>query len=103
MDSPLSPILAEIYTNDFENHIMKNRKYKNNIKLWTRYVDKPIPRKGTDNQLNQFVTEINNINKDTQSTREKCDRTINYLNLTIIIKNKQQHMTFMENQRRRAL
>ncbi len=43
---------------------MKNSKYEN-IKLQTRYVDDIlILWKGTDGQVDQFVTETNNINKD---------------------------------------
>ncbi len=78
MGSSLSPILAEIYINDFENHIINNSKY-NNIKMWSRYDDDiPILWKGTNRQLNQFVTETKNVNKDIQFTVEKCNKTINY-------------------------
>ncbi len=39
MGLPFSPILAEIYRNDFENHVINSSKYKNNIILWARNVD----------------------------------------------------------------
>ena len=39
MASSLSPILAEIYMNDFEKQLVSSTKYKDNIKLWSRYVD----------------------------------------------------------------
>ena len=36
--SPLFIILAEIYMNDFEKQLINSTKYKDNIKLWSRYV-----------------------------------------------------------------
>ncbi len=51
MGSPLLLILAALYMNDFENYIIINSKYKNNIKLWTIYINDILIlwREKTDN------------------------------------------------------
>ena len=92
MGSPLSPILAEIYMNNLENNIVENSKHKHNIKLWVRYVDDIlIIWTGTDRQLDQFHSEINNINGNITFTIEKGNKTITYLDLTTQIKDNKLH------------
>ena len=86
MGSPLSPILAEIYMNNFENEILNNSKYKNNIKIWKRYVDDILLIwSGTDRQLDKLLIDINKVNEDIKFTIEKGNKQINYLDLDIKI------------------
>jgi len=52
MGSPISPILAEIFMNDFENRILKCSRFGRLIKYWARYVDDIlIVWSGTDRQV----------------------------------------------------
>lgn len=55
MGSSISPILAEIFMNDFENS-----RYRGMIKYWTRYADDSfIVWLRTDNQIDPFPEEAN--------------------------------------------
>ena len=99
MGSPLPPILAEIYMNNFENNILNTSRYKQNVKLWCRYVDDILLIwNGTDRQLDQFFNETNNINEKIKFTIEKGNKTINFLDLTIQIDRNKLKYNIIENQ-----
>lgn len=103
MGSPLSPILADICTDNFKNQIINGSKRKNNIKLWQRYMDEiSLIWPGTDRQLNTFFTKIN-IKKDVQFAMEKEDKIINCLNLAIRIKNIKIHYNIIYGKSRQTL
>lgn len=86
MGSPLSPLLAEIYMNNFEKIIFKsNSNLVNCIQFWARYVDDIFCIwTGTDRNLDQFLNYINSIHEKIQFTIEKeNNNSINFLDLTI--------------------
>jgi hypothetical protein len=90
MGSPLSPILAEIFMNNFENKLILKTKYKKNIKLWVRYVDDIlIIWEGDVTEVETFVREINNIDHNIQFKEEIGGKTLNYLDLNIKINNEE--------------
>lgn len=92
MGSPLSPLLAELFMKNFENHLfnIKNPLIKN-IHFWRRYVDDVFcVWTGTERQLQQFLSLLNSLNTKIQFTIEKeTDHSINFLDLTIINQNNQ--------------
>ena len=56
MGSPLSPLLADIFMDNFESNLLNNKKISliSNIKFWYRYVDDVLCFWcGTDRQLDQ--------------------------------------------------
>ena len=64
MGSSLSPILAKIYMNDFEKQLITSTKYKDNIKLWSRYVDDVlVVWEGNIEEVHEFINEVNNKDK----------------------------------------
>ncbi|XP_045779584.1 uncharacterized protein LOC123877124 [Maniola jurtina] len=82
MGSPLSPLMADIFMDDFENkHIVKN----NNILYYYRYVDDIIICwTGTDEQLDTFVKNLNKIHPKIKFKSElELDNSISFLDLTI--------------------
>ncbi|KAL1447597.1 hypothetical protein WDU94_009868 [Cyamophila willieti] len=88
MGSPLSPILANIYMNHFENKILQESKLKNNVISWLRYVDDILVIWSSSNrQLENFKNDINKINDNIKFTLEHGGKEINYLDLTINIEN----------------
>ena len=59
MGSSLSPILVEIYMNDFEKQLITSTKYKDNIKLWSRYVDDVLVIwEGSIEEVHEFINEV---------------------------------------------
>ncbi|CAH2089803.1 unnamed protein product [Euphydryas editha] len=94
MGSPLSPLMADIFMDDFENkHIVKN----NNILYYYRYVDDIIICwTGTDRQLDIFVKNLNNIHPKIKFKSElEQNHSINFLDLTITrVNNKHQFGIF---------
>jgi hypothetical protein len=70
MGSPLSPVIANIYMEDFEERALKNSLLK--PKLWLRYVDDILivwPHSNSDLEL--FLEFLNNIEPTIQFTYEK--------------------------------
>lgn len=89
MGSPLSPLLAEIFMNNFEIILLKSRLALENIIYWYRYVDDIlIGWQGTNRQLDQFLHLANSIHPKIKFTMElEVDSTINFLDLSITNKN----------------
>uniref|UniRef100_A0A8D9BBF2 Nicotine oxidoreductase n=1 Tax=Cacopsylla melanoneura TaxID=428564 RepID=A0A8D9BBF2_9HEMI len=88
MGSPLSPILANIYMNHFENKILQESKFKNNIISWFRYVDDILIIWSSSNrQMENFKNDLNKINDNIQFTLEIGGKELNYLDLNINIEN----------------
>lgn len=86
MGSPLSPILAEIYMNEFENNYLNSSKYKNYIKHWVRYVDDIlIIWEGGMEYIEDFVKEVNSVNPMVQFKEEIGGKELCYLDLHIKI------------------
>jgi hypothetical protein len=86
MGSPLSPLLADIFMDRFEQNLFKNLpKNMNKIGYWFRYVDDIICLwTGTNRQLDVFFDYINKIHPKIKFTLEKEENLkINFLDLTI--------------------
>ena len=65
MGSPVSPVLAEIFMNDFENRVLKGSWFWGMIKNWARFVDVILivwPKTGKQGYL--FLEETNAMHKD---------------------------------------
>ena len=90
MGSPLSPVLAEIYMDNFEKLLFcnKNPLLKNIVK-WYRYVDDVFcVWQGTLRQLSQFLTVLNSQDKHIKFTMETEEEgVLNYLDMSIRIIN----------------
>src|SRR5436190_22124251 len=88
--SPISPLFAEIFMDHFEKNLLTfSTILTNKIKFWSRYVDDIFCIwTGTYRELDQFLSNINKINKNIQFTLEKEEnKKLNFLDLTIINKN----------------
>ena len=84
MGNPLSSLLAEIFMNSLEEYVSKNPLFKQFI-YWYRYVDDILTCfTGTDRQLSQFLTLLNNFHLNIKFTIiEVTNCSINSLHLTI--------------------
>ncbi|KAI5631461.1 reverse transcriptase (RNA-dependent DNA polymerase) domain-containing protein [Phthorimaea operculella] len=88
MGSPLSPLCADIYMDDFEKSVLKS-KFKEHIQYWYRYVDDILCLwTGSNETLQELLVHMNSINHNIQLTMELGGETINFLDLTISIKEK---------------
>ena len=90
MGSPLSPLLAEVFMNHFENNLFKSKNpLLKNIFYWYRYVDDIICCWiGSNRQLNLFLNFINSLEPSINFTLELDEnKSINFLDLTIKILN----------------
>ena len=78
MGSPLSGLLADIYLNNFKNSfILTNNKHKNNIIFYGRYVDDTfLIYKGTQRQIDNLHSYLNNINDKMRFTLESEDLSL---------------------------
>ncbi|KAI5646580.1 protein tyrosine kinase domain-containing protein [Phthorimaea operculella] len=86
MGSPLSPLCADIYMDDFEKSVLKS-KFKEHIQYWYRYVDDILCLwTGSNETLQELLVHMNSINHNIQLTMELGGETINFLDLTISIK-----------------
>jgi hypothetical protein len=89
MGSPLSPLLAEIFMDNFEEKLFdSNEKLIQNIVYWFRYVDDILCCwSGSDRQLDQFVRFLNTRHNSINFTMERgLNQSINFLDLAIEIK-----------------
>lgn len=88
MGSPLSPLLADIFMDHFENKLFQIIQ-NNKILFWFRYVDDVLACfSGTSRQLDQFLNVLNNIHPNIKFKLEtEIDNKINFLDLTIFHKN----------------
>ena len=84
MGSPLSPLLAELFMDSFEQNLFQNFCTKN-IVFWYRYVDDILCLfKGTKRQLDAFLNTLNSIEPNIKFTLEiEKDKAINFLDITI--------------------
>ncbi|XP_052746613.1 uncharacterized protein LOC128199716 [Bicyclus anynana] len=90
MGSPLSPLMADIFMDDFENkNIVKN----NHILYYYRYVDDIIICwTGTDRQLDVFVDKLNNLHPKIKFKLEiEQNNSLNFLDVTITRVNNRHH------------
>ncbi|KAK4877055.1 hypothetical protein RN001_009561 [Aquatica leii] len=90
MGSPLSPILAEIFMNNFEtSYITTNPLFLNNVACWIRYVDDVFYIfKGSNLQINAFLNFLNSIHSRIKFTVEiPLDNSLPFLDLLISIGN----------------
>lgn len=88
MGSPLSPVMADIYMNEFEKRIITESKHRDKIKTWLRYVDDILLIwEGNDEEFEEFVNEINGMEQKINFQEEVGGKEINYLDLHITINN----------------
>lgn len=86
MGSSLSPIMSEIYMNNFENKFLNNSVYRTKIKKWVRYVDDIlIIWEGSIEEIKKLIEELNNIETGLQFKEEIGVDKISYLDIRIII------------------
>ena len=85
MGSPLSPLLAEMFLDNFESKLFhSNHVLTKHVHYWYRYVDDVLCCwTGTTRQLEQFFTFINSQNSNIKFTMELGNKSINYLDLNI--------------------
>ena len=87
MGSPLAPILAEIYMNDFENLLMKNPQIK--IMYYYRYVDDLFSIISRNIDKNQLLNVKNNLGTKLKfSLQLESNDSLNFLDVTIFKDNK---------------
>ena len=84
MGNPLSPLLAEIFMDNLEDKISKNKIFQK-FTYWYRYVDDILAAfVGTQRQLNVFFDFINELHPNINFTMEiESNNSINFLDLTI--------------------
>lgn len=85
MGSPLSPLMAEIFMNCFEEELFTSEHTLTSlVQFWSRYVDDVFcVWLGDDEQLNQFLMYLNSFNQKIQFTMEAGKDQLNYLDLSI--------------------
>jgi hypothetical protein len=86
MGSPLSPLLADVFMDDFERNLFENNTIDTrNIFCWYRYVDDIFAIwTGTQRQLDCFLTTLNSLSEKIVFTCEKeKDGKLNYLDITV--------------------
>ena len=87
MGSPLSPLMADIFMNNFETNLLnsENRLIKN-IAYYFRYVDDILVLfTGNDRQLQMLLNHLNSLSPTIKFTLEQeTDGSINFLDLTIL-------------------
>lgn len=89
MGSAISPFYANYFLDHFETSLFNSDNHLITcVHTWLRYVDDVFCIwTGTERQLTQFLTTLNNINNKIQFTIEIGDRNLNFLDLKITINN----------------
>lgn len=86
MGSPLSPLMADIFMDNFETKILCSNLSKKHVLFWYRYVDDVIVGfHGTNRQIDKFLNYINDIHPNIKFTVEieNDNNTLNFLDLSI--------------------
>lgn len=97
MGSPLSPLLADIYMDDFEEELFNNTNFQGLqfIHSYQRYVDDIlIIWKGTTQDAMVFLDNINSMRENIKFEIEIGGETINFLDLTIYLNSSTSHLEF---------
>lgn len=92
MGSPLSPLLSDIFMDHLENEIILNNDLsKKHVIFWFRFVDDIIVGfNGTNRQIEQYLSFLNNIHQNMKFTVEiESNSSLNFLDLTIKRQNNQ--------------
>ena len=83
MGSPLGPIIANIFMNDFENKHMKELK-KLGVRIWYRYVDDTFVIIRCKDQAEKILEFLNNQHPTIKFTMEKEEKnSLNFLDVKI--------------------
>jgi hypothetical protein len=91
MGSPLSPLLADLYMDNFEQTLFNDSSVNTSfIDCWFRYVDDVFAVwTSTERQLDIFLSKLNSQCKNIQFTCEKeRNNSLNFLDITILTTNK---------------
>jgi hypothetical protein len=88
MGSPLGPIIANIFMNDFENKHMKELK-KLGVRIWYRYVDDTFVIIRCKDQAEKILEFLNNQHPTIKFTMETLNKQLNSELFTLIIRNVQ--------------
>jgi hypothetical protein len=84
MGSPLAPILAEIYLNDFENKYIKSNRLFEYL-FYYRFVDDIFLILLSDSNLNKILTDINSVDNHLKFTMEiENNLSLNFLDVLIM-------------------
>ena len=86
MGLPLSPIVANLYTEKFEKKALDS--YPLKPKFWVRFVDDTsVNWPHGDNELKNFLKHLNNISNDIKFTMETEENNcIPFLDILLMIK-----------------
>lgn len=86
MGSPLSPLLSNIFMDNFENKVLNSSYGIQHILFWYRYVDDIIVGfSGTNRQIDVFPNFLNSIHNNIKFTYEveNLEKSLNFLDLNI--------------------
>ena len=86
MGSPLSPLIADIFMEKLEMDVLSHQNSYKRPTIWRRYVDDTFCIwEHSDEDLNTFLTELNNYDEHIKFTMEKeNDQKISFLDVLII-------------------
>ncbi|XP_018908846.2 uncharacterized protein [Bemisia tabaci] len=88
MGAPISPLMAEVFMDDIDHKIVTLEKWRNRIFKYFRLVDDSFGIwLGSEREAEQFVKELNNLHPKIKFKLEFGGKKLNYLDLTIQIKN----------------
>ena len=97
MGSPLSPLLSEIFMDDWERKFIDGKhKFQNNIYFYARYVDDIFCIwNGTERQMHSFLSYINSLNNKITFTMEiEKEGNLNFLDLSINFNKESQKLEY---------
>ena len=95
MGSPLSPLFADIFMDNFETNLLASKNpIVNHVKFWYRYVDDIVCLfTGTNRHLELFLKHLNSIHPSIQFTMEvETNKALNFLDLTLT--REEHHISF---------